>query len=154
MWAFKVHLEIAFSTFDSESNWSVDYNFQVSIVIIIFKTLKKYLAPDSWHETTPCHIILTLGRSVQPLPRKSELPSEEQLVPFLTTLVCRGPGSNPRPPVPRSGHSTNWATRAGLNIHVMFLFLFNICWRHKYINCVFENRFRMTHRQQSFECKI
>ena len=23
------------------------------------------------------------------------MPSEEQLVPFLTTLVCRGPGSNP-----------------------------------------------------------
>ena len=34
-------------------------------------------------------------------------------MPFLTTLVCRGPGSNPWPPVPRSGHSTYWATGAG-----------------------------------------
>ena len=28
------------------------------------------------------------------------------------TLVCRGPGSNPWLPVPRSGHSTNWAIGA------------------------------------------
>ena len=41
------------------------------------------------------------------------MPSEEQLVPFLTTLVCHGPGSNPWPPVPRSGHSTNWAIGVG-----------------------------------------
>ena len=68
--------------------------------------------PDTWQDTTPSHIILTLGRPVLALPRKSE-PSEEQLVPFLTTLVCRGPGSNPWPPVPQSGHTTYWATGAG-----------------------------------------
>ena len=44
------------------------------------------------------------------------MPSEEQLVPFFTTLVCRGPGSNPWPPVPQSGHSTNWAIGAGLRL--------------------------------------
>ena len=72
-------------------------------------TSPKYHAPDTWHGTTPSHIILSLGRPVLALPSKSE----EQLVPFLTTLVCRGPGSNPWPPVPGSGHSTNWAIRAG-----------------------------------------
>ena len=41
------------------------------------------------------------------------VPSEEQLVQFFTTLVCRSPGLNPWPPVPRSGHSTNWAIGAG-----------------------------------------
>ena len=41
------------------------------------------------------------------------MPSEEQLVQFLTTLVCRGPGSNQWPPVSRSGHSTNWVIGAG-----------------------------------------
>ena len=40
------------------------------------------------------------------------VPSEEQLVPFLMTLVCRSLGSNLWPPVPRSGHSTYWATAA------------------------------------------
>ena len=33
---------------------------------------------------------------------------------IFTTLVCRGPGSNPWSPVPRSGHSTNWAIGAGV----------------------------------------
>ena len=32
----------------------------------------KYHAPDTWHDTTLSHIILTLGRPVLPLPRKSE----------------------------------------------------------------------------------
>ena len=41
------------------------------------------------------------------------VPSEEQLVPFLAALVCRCPELNPCPPVPQSGHSTYWATRAG-----------------------------------------
>ena len=63
----------------------------------------KYYAPDTWHDTTPSHIILTLGRSVLALPHKSWVPSEEQLVPSITTLVCRCLGSNPWPPVPRSG---------------------------------------------------
>ena len=40
------------------------------------------------------------------------VPSEEQLVPFLTTLVCQGPGSNPWPPAPQSRHSTEWAAGA------------------------------------------
>ena len=32
----------------------------------------KYQALDTWHDTTPSHIILTLGRPVLALPRKSE----------------------------------------------------------------------------------
>ena len=32
----------------------------------------KYHAPDTWHDTTPSHIILTLGRPVLALPHKSE----------------------------------------------------------------------------------
>ena len=32
----------------------------------------KYHAPDTWHDTTPSHIILTLGQPVLALPRKSE----------------------------------------------------------------------------------
>ena len=39
--------------------------------------------------------------------------SEEQLVLFLKTLVCRCPGSNPWLQVSRSGLSTVWATGAG-----------------------------------------
>ena len=57
--------------------------------------------------------------------------SDEQLVLFLTSLVCRGPGLNPWPPVPRSGHSTTWATGAGKkNYKLMDLvhecFIYNI----------------------------
>ena len=66
----------------------------------------KYHVPDTWHDTIPSHIILTLGRPVLALPPKVWVPSEEQLVPFFTTLVCRGSGSNPWPSIPRSGHST------------------------------------------------
>ena len=32
----------------------------------------KYHAPDIWHDTTPSHIILALGRPVIALPGKSE----------------------------------------------------------------------------------
>ena len=32
----------------------------------------KYHVPDTWHDTTPSHIILTLGRPVLALPRKPE----------------------------------------------------------------------------------
>ena len=32
----------------------------------------KYHVPDTWHDTTPSHIILILGRPVLALPRKSE----------------------------------------------------------------------------------
>ena len=32
----------------------------------------KYHVPDTWHDTTPSHIILTLGRPVLALPCKSE----------------------------------------------------------------------------------
>ena len=73
-------------------------------------------------------IILTLGRPVIALSRKSWVPSDEQLILFLTTLVCRGPGSNPWPPVPRSGHFTTWATGAGKKqcklmvlVHICFI---------------------------------
>ena len=56
---------------------------------------------------------LTLWSEVGSTNRTDASPSEEQLVPFFTTLVCHGLGSNPWPPVPRSGHSTNWAIGAG-----------------------------------------
>ena len=59
------------------------------------------------------------GRPVLALPRKSE-----QLVTFLTTLVCRGPGKDPWPPVPRRGHSTLWAARASTpSVYVVVLTL-------------------------------
>ena len=32
----------------------------------------KYHVPDTWHDTTPSHIMLALGRPVLALPRKSE----------------------------------------------------------------------------------
>ena len=48
------------------------------------------LLPD----TTPSH---TGATSPSPTP-KIRVPSGKQLVPLLTTLVCRGPGSNPVPP--------------------------------------------------------
>ena len=45
------------------------------------------------------------------------------------SLVCRGLGSNPWPPVPRSQHSTTWATGAGKKkcklmdlVHVCFIY--------------------------------
>ena len=47
------------------------------------------LLPD----TTPSHIILTPEPTA-----KIRVPSGEQLVPLLTTLVYRGPGTNPVPP--------------------------------------------------------
>ena len=53
-------------------------------------------------------LILILGRPVLALPRKSEC----QASTILTTLVYRGPGSNPWPPIPRSRHSTDWPTEA------------------------------------------
>ena len=52
------------------------------------------LLPD----TTSSHIILTSEPPVLALPSKIHVPNREQLVPLLTTLVCRGPGSNPVPP--------------------------------------------------------
>ena len=55
----------------------------------------KYHAPDTWHDATPSHIILTLGLPVLALPFKTWVPSEERLVPLLTTLVWRGPESKP-----------------------------------------------------------
>ena len=69
----------------------------------------KYHGPDTWHDTTSSHIILTLGRPVLALPRKSEC----QASTILTSLVCHGPGSNPWPPIPRSRLSTDWPTEAG-----------------------------------------
>ena len=50
----------------------------------------------------PRHIILTLGQPVVALPLISG-PSREQLVPFITALVCRGKGSNLLPPNLRAG---------------------------------------------------
>ena len=67
----------------------------------------KYHGPDTWHDTTSSHIIMILGRPVLALPRKSEC----QASTILTTLVYRGPGSNPWPPIPWSRHSTDWPLR-------------------------------------------
>ena len=52
-----------------------------------------YQIPDTLPDTTSSHIILTPS----PTP-KIGVPGGEQLVPLLTTLVCRGSGSNPVPP--------------------------------------------------------
>ena len=75
--------------------------------------LQRYLT-----EVCPRHLIWYLTQSHYPdtwLTSPSStpyvwVPREEQLVPFLTTLVYCCPGSNLWPPVPWSGHSTNWAT--------------------------------------------
>ena len=57
-----------------------------------------YQIQDTLTDTTPSHIILDTGAtSPSPTP-KIRVPSGEQLVPLLTTLVCRGLGSNPIPP--------------------------------------------------------
>ena len=56
----------------------------------------KYHAPDTWHDTTPSHIILILGRPVLALPRKTEC----QASTILTTEVCHGQESNTWPPIP------------------------------------------------------
>ena len=61
------------------------------IVLPHFGIRSQTLLPD----TTSSHIIQKPERPVLALPQKSE---GEQLVPLLTTLVCRGPGSNPVPP--------------------------------------------------------
>ena len=43
----------------------------------------KYHVPDNWHDTTPSYIILTLGRPVLALPRKSECQARSSLYHFL-----------------------------------------------------------------------
>ena len=47
--------------------------------------------------------------------RQVWVPSKEQLVLFLTTLVSRDLGSNPWPPVTWSGHSANGAGKQGVS---------------------------------------
>ena len=48
---------------------------------------------------------------------KSRVASEMQLVSFLTILICHGPGSNPRPQIPWSGHC-QLSYRGGYNNQV------------------------------------
>ena len=55
-------------------------------------------APDTWHDTIPNHIILTLGRLAIALSSKSWVPSKEQVIQLLTILVCHGLGPNSWPP--------------------------------------------------------
>ena len=43
----------------------------------------KYHVPDTWHDTNPNHIILTLGRTVIALPSKSECHSRSILMTLL-----------------------------------------------------------------------
>ena len=55
-----------------------------------------YQDPDTLLDTTPVTLIkLTMG---QPVLVIAPVPSGEQLVPLLTTLVCCGLGSNQVPP--------------------------------------------------------
>ena len=42
----------------------------------------QYHAPDTWHDTTPSHIILTLGRPILALPYKSECQARSNLYHF------------------------------------------------------------------------
>ena len=57
-----------------------------------WKLMKRQGKSNQWHDTTPSHIILTLGRQVLVLPpspsAKQGAASGLQLVPFLMTLVC------------------------------------------------------------------
>ena len=58
-----------------------------------------YSADSAWHqvtETSQSHLIYTdTGQSgVTILTLKIRVQSVEQIIPFLTTLVCCGPGSN------------------------------------------------------------
>ena len=78
-----------------------------SMLTFYSTTSSKYHAPDTWHDTIPSHIILTMGRPVLALPHKSECQARKFSAIF---LVYRTPGSNTWPPIPRSGHSTDWAT--------------------------------------------
>ena len=82
----------------------------------------KTLLPD----TTSSHIILTPEQPVLALPPKIRKPSGEQLVPLLTTLVCRGPRSNPVPPdlgadtLPtEAGIFNKWLTNKVVNFEQM-----------------------------------
>ena len=54
----------------------------------------KYHVPDTWHDTTPSHIILTLGRPVLALPRKSECLYNATR--YNTVLVITRPGLGPQ----------------------------------------------------------
>ena len=75
----------------------------------------KYHVPDTWHDTTPSHIILTLGQPVLALPRKSECQARSS---YSSTIFydfgMSGPGIETVTSwVPQRGHSTNWAIGAG-----------------------------------------
>ena len=64
----------------------------------IFVCLFVCSGPDTFTRYhTQSHYTGTGATSPSPTP-KIRVPSGEQLVPLLTTLVCRGPGLNPVPP--------------------------------------------------------
>ena len=73
----------------------------------------KYHAPETWHDITPSHIIPTPGRSALAITHKSDwVPSEEQLVHFLTTLVCCGPDRDRTRDLPSLERTfADWASR-------------------------------------------
>ena len=54
----------------------------------------KYHVPDTWHDTTPSHIILTLGRPVLALSRKSECQASSSSTIFYDFGMSR-PGIEP-----------------------------------------------------------
>ena len=83
------------------------------VVTLLYCCLTEASCPRqlTWYHI--CHIILTMGRPVLALTRKSECQARNSY----TTVNDFGmlqPGLNPWPPVPRSGHTTDWATGAGL----------------------------------------
>ena len=78
---------------------------QCLLFVVLPQWIIRHLA---WYHTQT-HYPDTGCTSPSSIP-KVRVPSEEQLVLILMTLVCRVPGSNIRPPVFRS--STDWATGA------------------------------------------
>ena len=58
-----------------------------------------YCAASLWYQIPDTFTPVTFTGATSPSPTpKIRVPSGEQLVPLLTTLVCRGPGSNPVSP--------------------------------------------------------
>ena len=58
-------------------------------------TSQKYHAPDTWHDTTHSHIILTLGQPVLALPRKSLSAKREAASTIFNDFGMSRPGIEP-----------------------------------------------------------
>ena len=64
----------------------------------------KYHAPDTWHDTAPTHIILTLGRLVSPRKSKSEVLSDPKIAGQLRKYS--------------SGHATRFLKKKSRNFEI------------------------------------